>query len=63
MKFVCVKLSYDKNDRKSMLINMDLITRIDVNTDFVALADGSELVLTKDSMANLLINSGILKGE
>ena len=63
MKFMYVKLSYDKNNRESMLINIDLITRIDANTNFVALADGSELVLTNDSMAKLMINSGIIKGE
>lgn len=63
MKFVYVELSYDKNNRESMLINIDLITRIDINTKFVALADGSEMILTNDSMTSLMVNSGIIKGE
>lgn len=61
MKFVLVELNDSKNAHASMIINMDFITRIDINTNFVALADGIELILTKDSMRNLLFE-GIRKG-
>jgi len=54
MKFVLVELNDSKNAHASMIINMDFITRIDINTNFVALADGAELILTEESMINLL---------
>ncbi len=62
MKLVLVELNDSKSVHASMIINMDFITRIDINTNYVALADGAELILTKDSMKNLL-SDGIIKGE
>ena len=45
-----------------MIINKDFITRIDVNTNFVALADGSELIVTEDSMKSLLFGNKYREG-
>ena len=57
MKLVLVELNDSKNAHSSMLINKDFITRIDVNTNFIALADGSELIVTEDSMKGLLFGN------
>ncbi len=56
MRLTTVKLNNNENAHASMLINMDFITRIDINTNFVVLIDGLELILTNDSMVNLLTN-------
>lgn len=63
MRLTVVMLNDSENAHASMLINMDFITRIDINRNFVALADGSELILTNDSMINLLTDNNIITGE
>ncbi len=60
MELFFIELNDSRAPYPTMLINLEQITKIKFSKNFIALSDGSEFVVTDETMTNLY---GVLEGR